>query len=275
MTTIKANGANIPALGFGTYQLTGTLGTDMVATALNLGYRHIDTARMYGNEVEVGRGIANSGVPREQVFLTTKIWPDEFGHDDFLRSAEQSTKNLGTAPDLLLLHWPSKSVPLDETMAALVEAQKRGLTRFIGVSNFTIPLLRMATELSPIPLVANQVEYHPYLSQDALLPFHRKLGIATVAHCPSARGKVMDDPVIKEIADAHGMNPIQVTLRWLIQQSDMGAIPRTSSEKNARSNLKVLDFELTPEEMEKISTLRQTNYRICDFDFSPVWDAAA
>lgn len=275
MNTIEANGARIPALGFGTYQLTGSLGTDMVATALNLGYRHIDTARMYGNEAEVGRGVLTSGVPRDQIFLTTKIWPDEFAHDDFLRSAEQSVKNLGTVPDLLLLHWPSKTIPLDETMAALVEAQKRGLTRFIGVSNFTIPLLRMATELSPIPLVANQVEYHPYLSQDALLPFHRKLGIATVAHCPSARGKIMDEPVIRAIADAHGMNPIQVGLRWLIQQQGVGAIPRTSSEKNAKSNLKVLEFELTPDEMAQISALRSANYRICDFEFSPVWDAAA
>ncbi|WP_191060516.1 aldo/keto reductase [Geminicoccus harenae] len=275
MITIEANGAKIPALGFGTYQLTGSLGTDMVATALNLGYRHIDTARMYGNEAEVGRGIATSGIPREEIFLTTKIWPDDFAHDDFLRSAEQSVKNLGTTPDLLLLHWPSKTVPLDETIAALVEAQRKGLTRFIGVSNFTIPLLRLATEHSPIPLVNNQIEYHPYLSQDALLPFHRKLGIATTAHCPTARGKVMDDPVIKKIADAHGTNPIQVTLRWLIQQEGVAAIPRTSSEKNAKSNLKVLEFELTPDEMAQISALRSTNYRICDFAFSPVWDAVA
>ncbi|HEX2525651.1 MAG TPA: aldo/keto reductase [Geminicoccus sp.] len=275
MTIIQANGASIPALGFGTYQLTGSLGTDMVATALNLGYRHIDTARMYENEAEVGKGVMTSGVPREEIFLTTKIWPSDFGHDDFLRSAKQSVKNLGTVPDLLLLHWPSKSIPLDETMAALAEAQQRGLTRFIGVSNFTIPLLRLATELSPIPLVNNQIEYHPYLSQDALLPFHRKLGIATTAHCPSARGKIMDEPVIREIAEAHGMNPIQVGLRWLIQQEGVAAIPRTSSEKNAKSNLKVLDFQLTDEEMRKISALRSTNYRICDFEFSPVWDAAA
>lgn len=275
MTIIEANGAKIPALGFGTYQLTGSLGTDMVAAALAMGYRHIDTARMYGNEAEVGRGVLTSGVARDQIFLTTKIWPDEFGHDDFLRSAEQSVKNLGTAPDLLLLHWPSKSIPLDETMAALVEAQKRGMTRFIGVSNFTLPLLRMATELSPIPLVNNQIEYHPYLSQDALLPFHRKLGLATTAHCPTARGKVMDDPVIRAIADARGLSPIQVSLRWLIQQDGVAAIPRTSSEKNAESNLKVLDFQLSEAEMQKISALRGTNHRICDFEFSPVWDAAA
>ena len=275
MTVIQANGATIPALGFGTYELNGTLGTDMVAAALNLGYRHIDTARMYENEADVSKGVMTSGVPRDEIFLTTKIWPTDFGHDDFLRSAETSVKNLGTVPDLLLLHWPSKTVPLDETMAALVEAQRSGLTRFIGVSNFTIPLLRMATELSPIPLVNNQIEYHPYLSQDALLPYHRKLGIATTAHCPSARGKVMDEPVIRAIAEAHGMSPIQVTLRWLIQQEGVAAIPRTSSEKNARSNLKVLDFTLTDDEMTKISALRSTNYRICDFEFSPVWDAAA
>ena len=275
MTTIPANGANIPALGFGTYQLTGSLATDMVQAALAMGYRHIDTARMYGNEADVGRGVATSGVPRDEIFLTTKIWPDEFGHDDFLRSAERSVKNLGTVPDLLLLHWPSKTVPLDETMAALLEARRQGLTRFIGVSNFTIPLLRMAIELSPIPLVANQVEYHPYLNQDAILPFDRKHGLATTAHCPTARGKVMDDKVIRAIAEAHGLNPIQVTLRWLIQQDGVAAIPRTSSEAHARSNLAVLDVELSSEEMDRISALRRAGHRICDFAFSPVWDAAA
>lgn len=274
MIVIEAHGARIPALGFGTYQLTGTTGTDMVAAALNLGYRHIDTARMYKNEVEVGKGVQESGIPRDEIFLTTKIWPDEFEHDAFLRSAEISVKNLGTVPDLLLLHWPSKTVPMDETIAALVEAQARGLTRFIGVSNFTIPLLRLAQAASPVPLVNNQVEYHPYLPQRSVLADIRRRGMAMTAHCPTARGKVMDDPVIKAIADAHGVNPIQVTLRWLVQQDRVAAIPRTSSVKNAESNLKIFTFELSDDEMARISALGSQHYRICDFDFSPVWDAA-
>ena len=275
MSVIDANGATIPALGFGTWELTGSTATDMVAAALAMGYRHVDTAQMYNNEAEVRRGIVQSGVPREEIFLTTKIWTDDFGHDDFLRAAERSVKSLGTTPDLLLLHWPSKTIPLDETMAALAEAQARGLTRFIGVSNFTIPLLRMAIELSPIPLVANQVEYHPYLNQDAVLPFDRKHGLATTAYCPTARGKVMDDPVIRAVADAHGLNPIQVALLWLIQQDGVAAIPRTSSEQHAKSNLAVLDVQLTSDEMAEIDRLRARNYRICDYAFSPVWDAAA
>jgi 2,5-diketo-D-gluconate reductase B len=186
MIYVEANGARIPALGFGTFRLEGGTARRMVGHALQIGYRHIDTAQMYGNEAEVGAAVASSGVPRDEIGLTTEIWPDNFRDGALQRAAETSARRLGTPPDLLLLHWPNPSVPLAETVRALNDAKRRGLARHIGISNFTVALIREARALSEEPLIADQVEYQPYLNQDAVRAELRAHDMALIAYSPLA-----------------------------------------------------------------------------------------
>jgi diketogulonate reductase-like aldo/keto reductase len=275
MHRINANGANIPAIGLGTWTLRGAECTDLVQAAIETGYRHIDTAAMYENEAEVGRGIARAGLPREELFVTTKVWWTELSAGALRRSAERSLDLLGLDHvDLLLIHWPSKTVPLAETIAALNEAHRDGLTRNIGVSNFTTSLLSQANALSDRPLAVNQVEYHPKLDQTKVLAACRAAGMAMVSYCPLGRGlDLMHEPAIAGAAKAHGRTPGQIILRWHIQQDGVAAIPRTSRRERLAENLDVESFELTAAEMAAVSALRSTNSRICDFAFSPEWDA--
>jgi diketogulonate reductase-like aldo/keto reductase len=273
MHVIEANGARLPALGFGTWTLTGDEARTMVEHALAAGFRHLDTAQMYGNEVEVGRGLAASGVAREDVFLTTKIWPDDHAPAALLRAAATSVERLATVPDLLLLHWPSKTVPIAATVEALDAVVERGLARHVGVSNFTTGLLREA--LRPgVRLVCNQVEYHPLLAQDAVLKATRAAGMALVAYCPLARGRVAESEAIRAIAERHGASPQQIALAWLVNQEGVAAIPRTADPKRLAANLAAADVCLDDDEMTAIAALGRERYRICDFDFSPEWDAA-
>ena len=220
-----------------------------------IGYRHIDTAQMYGNEAEVGAAVASSGVPRDEIWLTTKIWPDHFRDGALQRAAETSVRRLGTAPDLLLLHWPNPSVPLAETVRALNDAKRRGLARHIGISNFTVALIQEALARSEEPLIADQVEYQPYLSQAAVLEELRANGMALIAYTPLAHGRVFADPTLARIGARHGKSPGQVTLRWLIQQDGVAAIPRSSREAHAEANLAIFDFALSAAEMAEISAL--------------------
>ncbi|MEX0955795.1 MAG: aldo/keto reductase [Rhizobiaceae bacterium] len=274
MHRIEANGANIPAIGLGTWTLRGAECTDLVQAAIETGYRHIDTAAMYENEAEVGRGIARAGLPREELFVTTKVWWTELSAGALRRSAERSLDLLGLDHvDLLLIHWPSKTVPLAETIAALNEAHRDGLTRNIGVSNFPTGLLSEAIALSPRPLAVNQVEHHPKLDQTKVLAACRAAGMATVSYCPLGRGlDLMREPAIAEAAKAHGRTPGQIILRWHIQQDGVAAIPRTSRRERLAENLDIESFELTTAEMAAISAHQTANSRICDFDFSPEWD---
>ena len=273
MIIVEAHGAHIPALGFGTWDLRGEVATRLVGEALGMGYRHIDTAAKYENEREVGRGIAGSGVPREEIFVTTKIWPDRFRGDDFRSAAKERLELLGLDHvDLLLLHWPNPDVPLAETIEALNWAEATGITRHVGVSNFTTTMLDEAVRLSTAPIVCNQFEYHPYLLQNKLLAACRGHGMAATAYCPIARGKVLDDPVLRAIGEAHDRSPIQVGLRWLVQQSGVIAIPRTSSPERAAQNLAVFDFELSGEEMARIDALRTPDGRLVNLDIAPEWD---
>lgn len=275
MRTVKAGGAEIPVLGFGTWQLDGRTAQRMVEAALGIGYRHIDTAFIYENEREVGAGIRASGVPREEIFLTTKVWTDAFRHGDLQRAAQGSVNRLGVGPvDLLLLHWPKPRPPLAETISALNDARAQGLTRSIGLSNFTSTLWEEAQRLSEAPLVTNQVEYHPFLTQKRLLETAARSGSSLTAWSPLAQGKIADDPTIGSVAHAHGKTPGQVTLRWLVQQ-DVIAIPRTTKESRAQENFDLWDFELSPEEMARISTLGGPEGRIGDWlDPAFQWDAA-
>jgi diketogulonate reductase-like aldo/keto reductase len=253
---VQAHGAAIPALGFGTWQLGGESCVSAVETALELGYRHIDTASMYGNETEVGKGLRASGVARAEVFVTTKVWTDALRDGALQRSAEASLKRLGLdRVDLLLVHWPSASVPLRETIGALCDARRRGLTSHIGVSNFSADLMRQAARLASEPIVTNQCKYHPGLDEGELLEACRAEGIALTAYTPLGRGDVVRQPTIRRIADAHGRTPAQIALRWLVQQRNVVAIPKAASRPHIAENLAIFDFTLDEAEMAAIAGL--------------------
>ena len=255
MLMIEANGARIPALGLGTWELRGRTCARIVEQALTLGYRHIDTAQVYENEQEVGEGLRASRVRRSELFLTTKVWTTHFAPNDLERSTKESLVRLRVSDvDLLLLHWPNSHVPLAETLGALAHAKTLGLTRHIGVSNFTVALLDEAVALSPEPLVCNQVEYHPYLEQTKIREACARHGIAMVAYSPIAKGKIRNDPTLTRIGHAHGKSPAQICLRWLVQQN-VSAIPRTSKLERLQENIDIFDFELSDEDMREISTM--------------------
>jgi diketogulonate reductase-like aldo/keto reductase len=277
MKIVDANGARIPALGLGTFKLTGETCRSLVAEALRLGYRHIDTARMYGNEDAVGAGIAAAGVPRDEIFLTTKIWPDDFRPADLTGALDDSLDRLGVdAVDLTLLHWPSREVPLDETLGALARAREAGKTRHIGISNFTVALIREAVRLSPAPLVTNQVEYHAFLDQRPVLDELRRQGMALTAYAPTAHAEVIGDPVIEEIAEAHGAGAVQIALAWLVAQDGVIAIPRTSKPERLKENLAAAEIALSDEEVAQIAARARPDGRlISPAGLAPAWDTAA
>ncbi len=270
---LSAHGAEIPAIGFGTSQL-GDCG-EIVSTALKLGYRHIDTARKYGSEKGVGEGIRASGVPREQIFLCTKVSHEYLRAADFARSVDESLKNLQVDyVDMLHVHWPTiDNIPLAETMGALAKAKRDGLARHIGVANFNIALVEEAIKLCPEPLVTLQAEYHPYLDQSKVLAYCRKVGLIFTAYCPLARGRLFNDPVLSEIARSKGKTLAQIALRWLMQQGNIAAIPRSSNPKHIAESLNVFDFELTGDEMKRIFALKRPDGRIANpKGRAPAWD---
>jgi diketogulonate reductase-like aldo/keto reductase len=276
MHRVTGNGAEIPAIGLGTWTLRDDAATKLVAGALEAGYRHIDTATSYENEAAVGAGLRASGVPRDEIFLTTKVWPPDLAGGDLQRSVEGSLKRLGVdRVDLALIHWPPKTVPLAESIAALNEVRARGLARHIGVSNFTVALIEEAVPLSEQPLACNQVEHHPFLNQDRVLAACRKHGLALVSYCPLARGtELFAESPVSEAAARHGKTPAQVVLRWHVQQDGVVAIPRSSDPGRIRENLEVFDFTLDAGEVAAIDALQTRALRICDFEFSPEWDRA-
>jgi 2,5-diketo-D-gluconate reductase B len=250
--TIK--GEKVATLGLGTYRLTGDACERAVERALGMGYRHVDTAQMYGNEAEVGRGIEDSGVERGEIFLTTKVWPSDFAHDRVISKTRESLKKLRTDyVDLLLMHWPGNGVPLGETLGAMRELQDEGSILHIGVSNFSPSLLEEATGHAEI--FCNQVQYHPYRGQDALLEQARELDYLLTAYTPLSRGGVQGDATLREIGGAHGKTATQVTLRWLVQQEKVSAIPKATGEEHLAENLDVFDFELSEEEMDSVFSL--------------------
>ena len=270
--SLTIDGLTIPRLGFGTWQLEPADARRMVAEALRIGYRHIDTAWIYRNEAAVGDGIRDSGVAREDIWLTTKIWVEHFTHDALLRQAEESATSLGFTPDLLLLHWPKTVPTFAETLGALNEAKDRGLTRAIGLSNFPSGQFREAQRLSPARLITNQVEYHPYLSLKTLRATAADLGSSITAWSPLAQGKIAEDVVIGEIARTHGKSNGQVTLRWLVQQGVI-AIPRTLKPERAAENFDIWDFRLSDDEMARIHALARPDGRLGDWlDKDFTWD---
>jgi diketogulonate reductase-like aldo/keto reductase len=265
------DGAAIPRLGLGTWRLRGEACERIVAAALRLGYAHVDTAQGYENEDAVGSGLAASGVDRDRVFITTKVRPDRMGDGDLQRSVEESLRKLGVAEvDLLLLHWPNPAIPVAESIRALNGVKRSGLARHIGLSNFTSTLLAEAWRLTREPLVAEQIEYHPYLDQRLMRAALRERGMALIAYCPIALGKVVGDPAIEAIAAAHGRTAAQVTLRWLVQQEGVAAIPRTSRVERLVENLSVFDFTLGDDEMARMSALARPRSRLVN---EPHWVA--
>lgn len=273
---VEVNGAAIPAIGLGTFRLEGEACTQAVLWALEAGYRHIDTARMYGNEEAVGAALKQTAVPRDEIFVTTKVWYDDIAPGALERSAEASLKRLGLdAVDLLLIHWPNAAVPLKDSTAALCNTKRGGLARHVGISNYTAAMVAEAAGLATEPLVANQVEYHPYLAQPAVLAACRAHGMALTSYCPIGRGAGFAEPVIATIAEAHGKTPSQVVLRWHVQQPNVVAIPKSGTKAHIESNLDVFDFVLAEDEMAAISHLARPGGRLVDPGFAPAWDKAA
>jgi 2,5-diketo-D-gluconate reductase B len=264
-------GISIPRIGLGTWQLRGETCIYVVEEALRRGYTHIDTAQGYANEAEVGEGLANSHVPRDSVFITTKVRPDNMAAKDLRASVEESLTKLRTDHiDLLLLHWPNPAIPLRETIPALNAVKREGLVRAIGLSNFTIALLDEAWSFTTEPFAAEQIELHPFLDQRKMRGAIAKRDMATIAYCPLALGAIAQDPVIERISRATGRTAAQVSLRWLLQQDDVVAIPKTSKVDRLVENLAVFDFELSAEDMAAISALTRSGSRLVN---EPQWVA--
>jgi 2,5-diketo-D-gluconate reductase B len=258
----SAHGALVPLIGLGTGGLAAECGP-IVAAALAAGYRHIDTARKYGTERGVGEAIRAARVPRDEIFVTTKVSHEHLHAGEFERSTQASLQALGLdRVDLLLVHWPAPDMPLAETMGALAKMRRVGLTRHIGVANFNIALLDDAIRLCPEPLVALQAEYHPYLDQSKLLQACHRHGLVFVAYCPLARGRLIGDPAIGGIARGRGKTSAQIALRWLIQQDDVVAIPRSASTARVEQNIDVFGFALDDDEMRRITALKRPDGRV-------------
>lgn len=272
MQIVEANGARIPQVGLGTWELRGDVCTAMVKKALEVGYRHIDTAEMYENEAAVGEGIRASGIARDAIFVTTKVWYTHFEPAALLMAAKESLAKLKLDHvDLLLLHWPNPSVPLEETIGALNDAKARGLTRHIGIANFTVDLVRQAVEVSKAPLVTNQIEMHPYLNQTKVEAVCSHFGLAVTAYSPVAKGAVMRDEMLKRIGAAHGKSPVQIALRYLVQQGIV-VIPRTRKPERLVENADLFGFALSEAEMQEIRRLANAKNRLVQPSWAPAWD---
>ncbi len=273
---LSGNGANIPAVGLGTSGLRGPDCQRAVETALAVGYRHVDTAVMYGNEVEVGQALKASGVKRKDAFVTTKVLPGDIGPGDLQKSARGSLQRLGLDQvDLLLIHWPNTAIPLAGSIAALCETKMQGLARHIGVANFPTALLAQAVELAAShgeKLSANQCEYHPRLDQTKLLAACRAQGIIFVSYCPVGKGGYHGDPVVSAIARRINKSPAQVVLRWHLQQTGVAAIPRSGQRAHLMENIDVFDFALTEADMKAISGLATPGGRLVRPPMAPQWD---
>lgn len=274
--TIDVGGVSIPKLGVGTYSLHDDACRRVVSEALQMGYRHVDTAEMYQNEGAVGDGIRASGVPRDEVFLTTKVWHDHLMDGMLQAAAEASLERLGfDRVDLYLIHWPNADVPVAAAIKALNDVHHRGLARAIGVSNFPTRHLEEALAASDIPLAVNQVEYHPYLDQGPILALMERHDMALTAYCPLARGKVLDEPAVKDVAAHHGVSSAAVVLSWLVGQERVIAIPKSAKPERLEENLAALSLDLSAEERGAIDALARPDGRLIDPDFAPQWDRAA
>ena len=272
---VTANGAGIPQVGLGTWPLRGEAAFCAVQAALDCGYRHIDTAAMYGNETDVGEAVRTHAMPRDSVFITTKVWPTDVADGRLQRSAEASLKRLQVDQvALLLIHWPRRDVPFAEQIRALCDAKKRGLARHIGVSNFPRRYLEEAIRIADEPVVANQVEHHPWLGQSDLLAACRTLGVAMISYAPLGKAVNLRDPVIAELAAAKGKTPAQIILRWHVEQPMNVAIPKSADPRRIAENIELFDFTLTPADMSRIDRLARPGGRMVGAPVPLDWNAA-
>ncbi len=271
MEVAEVHGARIPLVGLGTWQLSGRPCARIVEQAIRLGYRHIDTAQMYGNEAEVGEGVRASG-KRHEVTVVTKLQPTNLLPREVDHTAKESLAKLRLdAIDILLIHWPNPRVPVAETLGAMARLREAGVVRHVGVSNFTTALLDEAVKVSPAPIVCNQFEAHPFLDTSKLVGACKLRGILPVAYSPIARGGAKGDEVLTKVGKAHGKTAAQVSLRYLVQQG-IAVIPRTSKVERLEENAAIFDFALSKDEMTEIATLARASGRIVDWSWSPDWD---
>ncbi|EPJ86751.1 MAG: 2,5-didehydrogluconate reductase DkgB [Pseudomonas sp.] len=265
----------VPAFGLGTFRLKDQVVIDSVTNGLEVGYRVIDTAQIYGNEAEVGQAITASSVPRDELFITTKIWTDNFAADKLIPSLKESLAKLQTNHvDLTLIHWPSPQgkVSVGEFMTALLEARQQGLTRQIGISNFTVALMQEAIDAVGAQNIAtNQIELHPYLQNRKVAQFAKEHGIQITSYMTLAYGEVLKDPVIEQIAKRHAATPAQVTLAWAMQLG-YAVIPSSTQRANLESNLKACDLTLSDEDMAQIAALDRGQRLTSPASLAPQWD---
>jgi len=263
METVSVRDAEVPALGLGTWQITGEQCYETVSTALELGYRHLDTAQLYENERQVGRAVTDSDVDREDIWITTKVHPRNARYDDVLESTHASLDRLDTSHvDLLLLHWPNPLVDFADTARAMAELVDDGLVDHIGVSNFRRWRLRKAREKSPVPILADQVRCHPYYTRETLREECEREGHVLTAYSPLAHGGVIGDAGLARVGEPYDRSAAQVALRWLTQRENVVAIPKSTSRDHLAANLAALEFELDDEEMDRVanpSLLRTTS----------------
>ena len=272
MQVVEAHGARIPVIGLGTMTLKENVCVQAVKTALQMGYRHIDTAWFYGNEKEVGEGLRQSGVKREDIILCTKVRETHLEPDKFSQSLGESLANLQLPwVDLLLIHWNNKDIPFKTSIGALCKAKKDGFAKHVGVANFTSKMLDEAWAVTTEPLVCNQIEVHPFINQDKVLAASKKHGMAVVAYVPIARGKVPGADALERIAKVHGKTAAQISLRYLVQLG-LCAIPRTANPQHLKENLDVFDFTLSAAEMAELKALNATNMRVVNPPHAPAWD---
>jgi len=261
--------------GFGTFPLRGEVLVQAVRDAVEVGYRTFDTAQWYGNEAELAAALTATGIPRDEVLVTTKVHPENMDTDRFLPSVEQSLRDLrADAIDVLLLHWPPNDGPIEPSLDLLQEARRREYARHVGVSNYTAAMMRKALVHLDVPIVVNQVEFHPLLDQSKLLSASAETGIPLSSFCSLARGAVFKYPVLSEIGAVHGKSAAQVALRWILQQG-VALNTMSTRRENLQSNFDIVDFDLSQDDMKRISALTTTNLRISNADvvpYAPTWD---
>ncbi len=272
MEALEAGGIAIPKLGLGTYRLTGDACRAAVESALALGYRHLDTAEMYGNEEAVGAAIAASDVPRNEIHVTTKAWVENLAPDALHRAFDISQRKLGLdTVDLYLIHWPAPDMKLGATLEAMLRLKEEGRIRAVGVANFPVALLRQAVEEVGAPIACNQVEYHVCLDQSALLAYQRQKGIPLVAYCPVAQGRLAEDATLAGIGAKHGASPTQVALKWLLDQDIVVPIPKAGRQVSQQANLDAFGIALDDDDRAAIAAMRK-DLRCVNPGFAPDWD---
>jgi 2,5-diketo-D-gluconate reductase B len=273
MERLHTQGIAMPKLGLGTFRLQGDGCRSAVESAIGLGYRHIDTAEMYGNEAEVGDAIKASGIKRADLHVTTKVWHENLAPDAIRKAFDTSLAKLKLDHvDLYLVHWPSKGMDLPKVFETLLKLKDEGRTRAIGVANFTVPLLKQAVEEIGAPIACNQVEYHVLLDQTKVLTYLRSKSIPLVAYCPLAQGKVMDNDVLQKIGARHGVSAAQVALKWLLDQDNVAAIPKASRAESQQANLDAMKLKLDDADRAAIAALPKTQRLVSPAAFAPDWD---